>query len=58
MILATIGQIITQGHGEYEAKYARRKSQEETAATTPAAEPSVVPAEATPAPAVASAPAA
>jgi len=31
MILATIGQIITQGHAEYEAKYARRKTVEDTA---------------------------
>src|SRR5947208_11309811 len=31
MILATIGQIITQGHAEYEARYARRKVAEETA---------------------------
>jgi small subunit ribosomal protein S2 len=38
MILATIGQIITQGHAEYEAKYARRKTVEEsaTAPATPA----------------------
>jgi len=35
MILATIGQVITQGHAEYEAKYARRKTVEETA-TAPA----------------------
>jgi len=34
MILATIGQVITQSHAEYEAKYARRKSLEETAAPT------------------------
>ena len=58
MILATIGQVITQGHGEYEAKYARRKAQEETATAAPVTEPSVVPAEAAPAPAVAAAPAA
>jgi small subunit ribosomal protein S2 len=45
MILATIGQIITQGHAEYEAKYARRKTVEETA-TAPA----------TPAPAAAAEP--
>jgi len=25
MIMATIGQVITQAHAEYEAKYARRK---------------------------------
>ena len=37
MILATIGQVITQAHAEYEAKYARRKTAEEAAA--PAATP-------------------
>ena len=35
MILATIGQVITQAQAEYEAKYARRKAAEE-AATVPA----------------------
>src|SRR5204862_5785103 len=30
MILATIAQTITQARGEYEAKYARRKTAEET----------------------------
>jgi len=30
MILATVGQIITQAQAEYEAKYARRKAAEET----------------------------
>ncbi|HZR21051.1 MAG TPA: 30S ribosomal protein S2 [Verrucomicrobiae bacterium] len=39
MILATIGQIITQAHAEYEAKYARRKTAEETAPAAPAAVP-------------------
>jgi small subunit ribosomal protein S2 len=38
MILATIGQTITQGHAEYEAKYARRKSLEETPAAPAASE--------------------
>jgi len=33
MILATIGQTITQAQAEYEAKYARRKTAEEAAAT-------------------------
>src|SRR5215475_7342184 len=37
MILATIGQVITQGHAEYEAKYARRKTQEEAPTTATAA---------------------
>ena len=32
MILATVGQVITQSHAEYEAKYARRKSLEDVAA--------------------------
>jgi len=36
MILATIGQTITQAHAEYEAKYARRKAAEETATAAPA----------------------
>jgi small subunit ribosomal protein S2 len=40
MILATVGQVITQAQAEYEAKYARRKTAEETTAapapTTPA----------------------
>ncbi len=40
MIMATIGQIITHAHAEYEAKYARRKQAEEAAAAAPA--PAVV----------------
>ena len=32
MILATVGQVITQAYAEYETKYARRKSAEEAAA--------------------------
>jgi small subunit ribosomal protein S2 len=39
MVLATIGQIITQGHAEYEAKYARRKTVEEAAPTGSVAVP-------------------
>ena len=31
MVLATVGQVITQAQAEYEAKYARRKTVEETA---------------------------
>jgi small subunit ribosomal protein S2 len=38
MILATIGQVITQAQAEYEAKYARRKAAEE-GATAPAITP-------------------
>jgi small subunit ribosomal protein S2 len=39
MILATIGQTVTQAQAEYEAKYARRKSAEDAAQTAqPAAE--------------------
>jgi small subunit ribosomal protein S2 len=41
MILATIGQVITQAQAEYEAKYARRKTAEEAPASeqpAPAAE--------------------
>ena len=45
MILATIGQTITQAHAEYEARYARRKSTEEAAAQpAPAAAEAVAPA--------------
>ena len=53
MILATVGQLITQAQAEYEAKYARRRTLEEV----PAA--SAAPAEAAPAvsPEVAAAPA-
>jgi small subunit ribosomal protein S2 len=36
MVLATIGQVITQAQAEYEAKYARRKTLEETASEQPA----------------------
>lgn len=52
MILATIGQVITQAQGEYEAKYARRKTAEETAVPAPA-EVAAVAAAAEPAPAAA-----
>src|SRR5512133_3377931 len=48
MILATIGQVITQSQAEYEAKYARRKTTEEAPAQ-PAAPAPVAP---SPAPAV------
>jgi len=39
MILATIGQVITQAQAEYEAKYGRRKPVEETVAAEPALAP-------------------
>jgi small subunit ribosomal protein S2 len=44
MILATVGQTITQAQAEYEAKYARRKTAEEAegSAATPAVEPAVM----------------
>ena len=42
MVLATVGQVITQAQAEYEAKYARRKSTEEAAPQPPAAEPAPV----------------
>lgn len=35
MILATLNQVITQANAEYEAKYARRKTVEETATVAP-----------------------
>jgi small subunit ribosomal protein S2 len=42
IILSTIGQVITQAHAEYEAKYARRKQPgEEEAAAAPAPAPAV-----------------
>ena len=41
MILATVGQVITQAQAEYEAKYARRKSDE--ASATPPPQPEVAP---------------
>ncbi len=47
MILATVGQVITQAQAEYESKFARRRPADEAAA----------PAEATPAPAPVAAPA-
>jgi small subunit ribosomal protein S2 len=45
LILATIGQTITQAHAEHEARYARRKSLEEAAAqeTAPTPEPEAAP---------------
>jgi len=57
MILATVGQIITQAQAEYEAKYARRQTAEEAAPAqpAPAVEPPPVPAGESPATAVAQA---
>jgi small subunit ribosomal protein S2 len=52
MILATIGQVITQGQAEYEAKYARRKTLEEA----PVQPVVAAPAAPSPAPAVTTAP--
>jgi small subunit ribosomal protein S2 len=49
MILATIGQTITQAQAEYEAKYARRKTAEEAAAAQPAAASAADPAATPPA---------
>src|SRR5215468_3148977 len=42
MILATIGQVVTQAQAEYEAKYARRKPAEETAPVLPTPSSEVV----------------
>ena len=44
MILATIGQTVTQAQAEYETKYARRKPVEEAAAPAPEATPEAAPA--------------
>jgi small subunit ribosomal protein S2 len=44
MILATIGQIVTQAQAEYETKYARRKAAEAAAATAPEATAEAAPA--------------
>ena len=41
MVLATIGQTVMQAQAEYEAKYARRKTAEEVAATVTVAAPEV-----------------
>lgn len=44
MILATVGQVITQAQAEYEAKYARRKPVEEAPAAEAAPAPAPTPA--------------
>jgi len=47
MILATVGQMITHAHAEYEAQYARRKQDEEAVAAQQAAiQPAAAPVEA------------
>ena len=51
MILATIGQTVTQAQAEYEAKYARRKPVEEQAPAPATETPAEAPAAASPAPA-------
>lgn len=57
MILATIGQAVTQAQAEYEAKYARRKTAEEAPVAARAAEPAPVTPVETPTPALSTAPA-
>jgi small subunit ribosomal protein S2 len=61
LVLALVGQTVTQAQAEYETKYARRKPMEEGAAAAPgaAAEPApAIPAESAPVPAATAAPAA
>jgi small subunit ribosomal protein S2 len=48
VILATVGQVITQAQTEYEARYARRKAAEEAAAAQPGPAPEAAPAPAAP----------
>jgi small subunit ribosomal protein S2 len=43
LILAMVGQTVTQAQAEYETKYARRKSVEQTAPAAPAATPEAAP---------------
>src|SRR5512140_3334496 len=43
MILATVGQTVTQAQAEYETKYARRKTAEEAPAPAPEAAPEAAP---------------
>lgn len=56
MILATLGQVITQAQAEYEAKYGRRKQAEEPAAAPAPAGEAPVAAAAEPVPAAPAAP--
>jgi small subunit ribosomal protein S2 len=58
MILATVGQTVTQAQAEYEARYARRKTVEEAAAAQPAAPQEAAPVAAALIPVVPEAPAA
>jgi len=43
LILSVVGQVVTQAHGEYEAKYARKKMPEATAEAAPAPEIGALP---------------
>jgi len=58
MILATVGQVVTQAQAEYETTFARRKKEEEAAAAaaTPAPEPTPAAQEPAPQPAIAAQP--
>jgi len=58
MILATIGQTVTQAQAEYETRYARRKPVEEAPAPAPEATPEATPAAQPELPAAPAAPAA
>jgi len=58
VILATIGQTVMQAQAEYEAKYARRKTAEDTVAAPPAATAEAAPVAAVGIPAASEAPAA
>jgi small subunit ribosomal protein S2 len=58
MILATIGQTVTQAQAEYETRYARRKPAEEAPAPAPEATPEAAPATPAELPAAPAAPAA
>jgi small subunit ribosomal protein S2 len=50
LILASVGQVITQAQAEYEAKYSRRRTEDAPSATAPASAPAVAAPEAQPAP--------
>jgi small subunit ribosomal protein S2 len=57
LILAMIGQTVTQAQAEYETKYARRKAVEQTAPAAPAVTPEAAPVAAVETPAAPAAPA-